>query len=55
MAYLKSHDLHTNLKNEVLCEIEPHYIKVWLYENNEPYIKIYDIKSSEVNVKKYFN
>lgn len=52
-AFPKSYELYTNLENEVLYEIVPQYIKLWQYENNEPYIKIYDIKSREIKTEKY--
>lgn len=49
----KAFELYTMLDDEVLYEIKPCYIKLWLYENNEPYIKIYDINSQSVEMKKY--
>ena len=52
-AYPKAYELYTNLDNEILYEIDPHYIKLWLYENNEPLKKLYDIKLQKIKIEKY--
>ena len=53
-AFPKAYALYTKLDSEVLYEINPRYIKVWLYENNEPYMKLYNLKSQKVSIEKIY-
>lgn len=52
-SFPKSFDLYTMSENEVLYEIKPTCIKRWIYENEQPYIEIFDINSGEYYKRKY--
>lgn len=52
-AYPKAYALYTKLDSEVLYEVNPSCIKLWIYEKNEPYIKIYDFQSQKTKTEKY--
>lgn len=40
----RAYQMYSHLENEVLFEITPTVIKVWSYENNQPYYDIYNVK-----------
>lgn len=42
-----SYKAYSELKNEVVFEVTPKLIKLWIYENGLPYTEIYDIENKE--------
>lgn len=48
-----AYELYSNLENEVLFEITPTLVKVWCYENNNPYYEIYNIQEKNYNKYEY--
>lgn len=48
-----SYDAYSSLKNERLFSVKPTYIERWIYENGEPYIETFDIKTQEYKFSKY--
>lgn len=51
--YNWSYNMYSMLDNERLFKITPEYIRLWTYENSEPYIEILDFKSGEYSKKLY--
>lgn len=51
--YNWSYNMYSMLDNERLFKITPEYIRLWTYENSEPYIEILDFKSGEYSKTLY--
>lgn len=43
--FTHAYQLYSHLENEVLFEITPTAIKVWGYENSNPYYEIYNVQN----------
>ncbi|WP_455529091.1 hypothetical protein [Ruminococcus sp.] len=48
-----SFDAYTALKNERLFVLRPLYIERWIYNDNVPYIEIFDIKEQRYSCERY--
>lgn len=51
--FYNSYKMYSFLDTEILYEINPTIIKKWIYENNLPYIEIWDLKNREYNKIEY--
>ncbi len=48
-----AYQLYSHLENEVLFEITPTAIKVWGYENSNPYYEIYNVQNKTYIINEY--
>ncbi|MCH3963354.1 MAG: pyridoxamine 5'-phosphate oxidase family protein [Clostridium sp.] len=51
--YRSSYDKYSHMTNEVVIEVEPTFIVVWKYENNQPFREFLDIRNHKAYRKNY--
>lgn len=53
ISFPQAYKLYSLMENEVLFEITPTYIERWIYENDQPYILVFDLKDKRYLKEKY--
>lgn len=50
-----AYNLYSHLKNELLYEITPIRIQRWFYENNQPFVEVFDCAKCSYKKREYFS
>lgn len=51
--YRASYEIYSFLENEILLEIEPKFIKVWVYKDLIPIREFYNLQTKEIKQEMY--